>query len=67
MLCPHTQTPRIMCSAACCERPPFVPAVPSPLSGEREAARVHRVASHTDLSPVSHGTPSEPKAQRNHG
>ena len=33
----------------------IVPAVPSPLLGEREAARVHRVVSHTDLSPVSHG------------
>ena len=28
MLCPHTQTIRIMCSASCCDRPAFVPSIP---------------------------------------
>lgn len=44
MLCPHTNTLRILCSALCCERPAFVPA-PS-LPGEREAARCDRAVSH---------------------
>lgn len=28
MLCPHTQTLSIMCSASCCDRPAFVPSIP---------------------------------------
>lgn len=45
MLCPHTQTLRIMCSAFCCDRPSFVPSIPDEGRDGTDVAELTRAPS----------------------